>query len=65
MFASSYSLLIRCNLAAVRQEIHLSGCSNFPSNLFASYDDIVAHCCEAWNKLIDQPWRIISIKMRD
>lgn len=23
------------------------------------------HCCEAWNKLVDQPWRIMSIGMRD
>jgi hypothetical protein len=33
VFASSCSLLIRGNIAAVRQEIHLSGCSNFPSQL--------------------------------
>ena len=39
---------------------------NWLSNrVFATYDDIVVHCCEAWNKLIDQPWRIISIGMRD
>ena len=35
------------------------------NRVFATYDDIVAHCCEALNKLIDQPWRIISIGMRD
>jgi len=29
------------------------------------YDDIVAHCCDAWNKLVDQPWRIMSIGLRD
>ena len=39
---------------------------NWISNrVFKSYDDIVDHCCEAWNKLIDQPWRIMSIGMRD
>lgn len=39
---------------------------NWLSNrVFDTYDDIVAHCCEAWNKLIDQPWHIISIGMRD
>jgi len=39
---------------------------NWLSNrVFKSYDDIVDHCCEAWNKLIDQPWRIMSIGMRD
>jgi hypothetical protein len=28
------------------------------------YDDLVDHCCEAWNKLTDQPWRIMSIGLR-
>jgi transposase len=32
---------------------------------FESFDDIVDHCCDAWNKLIDQPWKIMSIGMRD
>jgi putative transposase len=39
---------------------------NWLSNrIFRSYYDIVALCCEAWNKLIDQPWTIMSIGMRD
>lgn len=39
---------------------------NWLSNrIFVDYDDIIAHCCDAWNKLVDQPWRIISIGMRD
>lgn len=39
---------------------------NWLSNrVFKSYDDIVDHCCAAWNKLIDQPWRIMSIGLRD
>jgi transposase len=39
---------------------------NWLSNrVFQSYDDIVAHCCHAWNKLIDQPWIIMSIGLRD
>ncbi len=39
---------------------------NWLSNrVFHSYDDIVAHCCDAWNKLTDQPWRIMSIGLRD
>ena len=38
---------------------------NWLSNrVFASHDEIVAICCEAWNKLIDQPWKIMSIGMR-
>ncbi|SEB06789.1 DDE superfamily endonuclease [Rubrimonas cliftonensis] len=32
--------------------------------VFSSYDDIVEHCCEAWNKLADQPWRIMTIGRR-
>jgi transposase len=35
------------------------------NRVFNSYDDIVAHCCQAWNKLIDQPWRIMSIGLRE
>lgn len=39
---------------------------NWLSNrIFKSYKDIVDHCCFAWNKLIDQPWRIMSIGMRE
>jgi len=30
-----------------------------------TYDDIVAQCCGAWNKLTDQPWRVMSIGTRD
>jgi hypothetical protein len=30
-----------------------------------SFDDIVDHCCYAWNTLIDQPWKIMSIARRD
>ncbi len=39
---------------------------NWLSNrIFNCFDDIVDHCCEAWNKLINQPWRIMSIGLRD
>ena len=38
---------------------------NWLSNcVFKSYDNIVDHCCAAWNKLVDQPWRIMSIGLR-
>jgi hypothetical protein len=38
---------------------------NWLSNrVFKSYDDIVDHSCQAWNKLIDQPWKIMSIGHR-
>jgi hypothetical protein len=35
------------------------------SRVFGSYRDIVDHCCDAWNRLIDQPWIIMSIGLRD
>jgi hypothetical protein len=39
---------------------------NWLSNrIFQSFDDIVDHCCYAWNTLIDQPWKIMSIARRD
>ena len=39
---------------------------NWISNrIFASYGDILDHCCEAWNKLTDRPWLIMSIGLRD
>ncbi len=39
---------------------------NWLSNrVFQTYEDILAHCCEAWNKLIDQPWHIRTIGMRE
>jgi hypothetical protein len=38
---------------------------NWLSNrIFKSYDDLVDHCCDACNKLVDQPWRIMSIGLR-
>ena len=38
---------------------------NWLSNrIFKSYDDIVEHCCFAWNQLVDQPWRIMSLGLR-
>mgnify|MGYP001401844002 FL=1 len=38
---------------------------NWLSNrIFNSFDEIVAICCEAWNSLIDQPWKIMSIGLR-
>lgn len=38
---------------------------NWLSNrIFTSYADILDHCCFAWNKLVEQPWRIMSIGLR-
>src|SRR6202163_2489614 len=39
---------------------------NWLSNrVFRSYADILEHCCFAWNNLVDQPWTIMSIGLRD
>lgn len=39
---------------------------NWLSNkIFRSYDQIVELSCEAWNKLVEQPWTIMSIGTRD
>jgi transposase len=38
---------------------------NWLSNrIFKSYEDIVDHCCFAWNALVDRPWRITAVGLR-
>jgi len=46
----------------VWQFLRENGLSN---RVFPSYEAILDHCCDAWNKLTDQPWRIMSISLRD
>jgi hypothetical protein len=39
---------------------------NWLSNrVFENARAIVDHCCDAWNKLEQQPWKIMSIGLRD
>jgi hypothetical protein len=39
---------------------------NLLSNrIFKCFDDIVDHCCYAWNSLLEQPWKIMSIAHRE
>ena len=39
---------------------------NWLSNrVFSNDTDLVDHCCDAWTRLEDQPWRIMSIGMCD
>ena len=39
---------------------------NWLSNrVFQSHEAIVDHCCHARNRLVDQPWRIMSLGLRD
>ena len=50
----------------VMENVRQSMRDNRPSNrVFAAHDDIVDHCCRAWSKLTDRPWRIMSIGIRD
>lgn len=35
------------------------------NRVFKSYEDIVDHCCAAWHNLSDQPWKIMSIGLRE
>jgi hypothetical protein len=38
---------------------------NWLSNrIFTGYDNLVDHCCDAWNNLVRQPWTIMSIGLR-
>jgi len=39
---------------------------NWLSNrIFSSYENIVDHCCFAWNCLTDQPWHIMTLGLRE
>jgi len=35
------------------------------NRVFSSCQDILNHCCYAWNRLVDQPWRIFLFGLRD
>jgi hypothetical protein len=43
----------------------VKGLLRVSNRIFKSFDDIVDHCCYAWNTLIDQPWKIMSVAHRD
>ncbi|HEV7265795.1 MAG TPA: IS630 family transposase, partial [Falsiroseomonas sp.] len=34
------------------------------NRIFPSHQAIVDLCCDAWNRLVNQPWRIMSIGLR-
>jgi hypothetical protein len=39
---------------------------NWLSNrVLTSYQNILDHCADAWKRLADQPWTIMSIGLRD
>jgi len=35
------------------------------NRVFDNYDAIIEAACDAWNQIIDKPWKIMSIGMRD
>jgi hypothetical protein len=39
--------------------------NHLSNRVFETYEDILDAACDPWNRLIDQPWRIMSIGMRD
>jgi len=39
--------------------------NHLSNRVFETYEEILDAACDAWNRLIDQPWRIMSIGMRD
>ena len=56
----------RVRRSSTRKNIWQFMRANWLSNrIFKSFDEIVDHCCYAWNTLIDQPWKIMSIARRD
>jgi hypothetical protein len=60
-----YTLASRARIANPVEDVWQFLRDNWLSNrVFRGYDDIVAHCCDAWNELMDQPWRIRSIGRR-
>ncbi len=38
--------------------------NRLPNRIFASSQDIMDHCCYAWNALLEPPWTIMSIGLR-
>ena len=39
--------------------------NSLSNRIFTCYDNIVDHCSEAWNRLVQQPWTIMSLGLRD
>jgi len=52
--------------SSTRSRTSGSSCATtgYQTRIFRSYEDILDHCCFAWNRLVNQPWRIMSIRRR-
>lgn len=58
--ARQYHIDVPAGARQKRWETSGSLCDEWLSNrIFKDYDDIVTRCCDAWNKLVDQPWKIM------
>ena len=44
---------------------HITGDNWLSNRVFRSYEDILEHCCHAWNKLVESALDIMSIGLRD
>jgi hypothetical protein len=55
----------RCPELNVMENVRRFMRDNWPSNrVFAAYADILNHRRQAWNRLVAEPWRIMSIGLR-
>jgi hypothetical protein len=59
-------VLLRCTKEAMT--LHLAEISQAVApgaHAVVLLDQAGRHCCAAWNKLTDQPWRIMSLDLRE
>lgn len=56
--ASTYIFGAICP-AEGKRDNHLS------NRVFQDHADLLDHCCDAWNRLEAQPWRIMSLGLRE
>jgi hypothetical protein len=61
----SGTVMARGNVSIMRSPGRCASRRDGKNHVFKSYDDLVDHCCTAWNRLIGQPWRIMSIGLLD
>jgi hypothetical protein len=47
------------------EHLNRSPLPHLSNRIFTSYDNLVDHCCHAWNKLVAQPWTVMSLGLRD
>jgi hypothetical protein len=52
-------------LENTRRLVRTGSAQQLRHRVLKSFGDIVDRCCDAWNKLVDQPWKIMSIGLRD